>query len=46
MPGPRAADVGELLRQLADAGVEFIVVKDRLMLPVFVALAEKLSGSD
>jgi predicted nucleotidyltransferase len=26
MPGPRVADVGELLRQLADAGVEFIVV--------------------
>jgi len=26
MPGPRAADVGELLRQLADARVEFIVV--------------------
>ncbi len=26
MPGPRVADVGELLRQLADARVEFIVV--------------------
>jgi len=26
MPSPREADVGELLRRLADAGVEFVVV--------------------
>jgi len=26
MPSPGSADVGELLRRLADAGVEFIVV--------------------
>jgi len=72
MPSPTQADVGELLRRLAAAGVEFIVVggaaavlhgapittedldiktktgraKDRLMLPILVALAEELAGSD
>jgi len=59
MPSPRDDDVGELLRRLSGAGVEFIVVggaaavlhgapittEDRLMLPVLIALADRLDES-